>query len=88
MELAYSPNFLKNLKKLPPSLQDEAIEKMELLKVIANHKRLKVHKLMGRLSAQYSFSVNHKTRILFVYLPTRPKTAYLTAIGDHDVYDT
>ncbi len=86
MELAYSPTFIRLLKILPGALQEEAIEKITLFKNPAHH-LLKVHKLHGRLAGRYSFSVNFKTRIIFCYLSTKPKTAYLLAIGDHDVYE-
>ena len=86
MELCYAPTFIRMLKALSSELQTEAIEKIELLKERKYHPMLKVHKLRGRLKDRYSFSVNYKTRILFVYI--KPKqTPCLLAIGDHDVYD-
>ena len=75
------------LKKLPVSLQKQAIKKIETFQDTSNHQSLRVHKLSGELDEQYSFSINYKMRIVFVYLPTKPRSAYLTAIGDHDVYD-
>lgn len=87
MEVAYSPKFVRLLNSLPPALQEEVIEKVELFKNEKNHPALKVHKLHGRLKEQYSFSVNYQTRIVFVYLPKKPKEAYLLTVGDHDVYD-
>lgn len=87
MEVAYSPKFVRLVNSLPPALQEEVIEKVELFKNEKNHPALKVHKLRGRLKDQFSFSVNYQTRITFVYLPTKPKEAYLLTVGDHDVYD-
>ncbi|MBU1126539.1 MAG: type II toxin-antitoxin system mRNA interferase toxin, RelE/StbE family [Patescibacteria group bacterium] len=72
---------------MPPELKEEAMEKIELLRDVKNHKQIKVHKLGGRLKGRYSFSVNFKTRIVFRYLNTKkPQEVLLTAIGDHDVY--
>lgn len=87
MEVAYSPKFVRLVNSLPPALQEEVIEKVELFKDQKNHPALKVHKLRGRLKDQLSFSVNYQTRITFVYLSTKPKEAYLLTVGDHDVYD-
>ena len=87
MEVSYTPSFVRALNKLPPELQEEALEKIDLFRDQKNHKQLKVHKLSGRLKGRYSFSVNYKTRVVFNYLQTNPKEARLDAIGDHDVYD-
>lgn len=87
MEVAYSPRFIRLVHSLPLALQEEVIEKVELFKNEKNHTSLKVRKLRGRLKDRFSFSVNYRTRITFVYLPTKPKEAYLLTVGDHDVYD-
>ncbi len=85
MQIAYALNFLRMFKSLPPELQNEAYEKIELFRDPANQARLKVHKLRGRLSGRYSFSVNYSVRIVFRYMNS-PKEALLLAIGSHDVY--
>ena len=87
MKISYSPMFVRRFNALQEPLQEEAIEKIEQLKNPTNHKSLKVHKLTGSLEGRYGFSVNYKIRILFRYLATKPKEAYLLTIGDHDVYD-
>ncbi|MFA4845242.1 MAG: hypothetical protein WC654_01655 [Patescibacteria group bacterium] len=87
MEVVYAPKFIRMLKILPHALQEEVIKKIELFKNKDHHRHLNVHKLRGRLQEQYAFSVNYAYRIVFVYLPTKPKKAYLIAVGDHDVYD-
>lgn len=87
MEVAYSPTFVRLFKSLPVALQDEIVEKIEVFTNPANHKVLKVHKLSGRLAGRYSFSVNFKTRVVFAYLKTKPREAYLLAVGDHSIYD-
>ena len=87
MEIFYSPKFVRMLKALIPSLQNDAIEKIQLFQDVKNHHALKVHKLRGRLKDQYSFSVNYQIRITFIYIPSKPKEAYLLTVGDHDIYD-
>lgn len=84
MRVAYTPTFLRQLGSLEPDLRDEAIEAVKQFEDLKNHKLLRVHKLKGRLLGRYSFSVNYKTRIIFLYL-TKDEVVLL-AIGDHDVY--
>lgn len=84
MKISFKPIFIRQLNKLEQSLQEEAIEKIELLKTPRNHKQLKVHKLKGPLQGRFSFSVNYKIRIIFSYLSK--KEVVLLAIGDHDIY--
>ncbi len=87
MEILYTPTFVRMFKTLPLALQEEIIEQIERFKDSGNHRALKVHKLSGRLAGRYSFSVNYKTRIVFTYRKTQPRSALLLAVGDHDVYD-
>lgn len=84
MNVAYAPPFFRQLKKLEPSLQEEVFEKIELFEKNPKDPILKTHKLKGRLSGNFSFSVNYKTRIVFQY--SSKEEAVLTAVGDHDVY--
>jgi plasmid maintenance system killer protein len=84
VSICFKPTFLRRLHALPRALQDEAIEKIELLKHPAHHRALKVHKLHGQLAGCYSFSVNYQTRVVFEYL-SKTEIVLLT-IGDHDVY--
>ncbi|MCH7529879.1 hypothetical protein IIB50_02065 [Patescibacteria group bacterium] len=84
MDVSLSPQFRKQFRKLEQSLQEETLEKIELFKDKNNHKQLKVHVLHGRLKDRYSFSVNYKFRIVFMYLSKNE--AVLLAIGDHYVY--
>lgn len=65
-------------------LQKEAFSKIELFKNKNDHRALEVHKLKGKLSGSYAFSVNYKYRIVFDYISQ--DEAALLAIGDHDVY--
>ena len=87
MEISFTPSFIRMLKSLSPALIEESIAKIELFKNPENHVSLKVHKLKGRLKDSYSFSVNYKIRIVFMYTDAKPKEARLDAIGDHDIYD-
>ena len=86
MEVSFKPSFLRQFKKLPFPLQDETHERIELFKSSANHVSLKVHKLHGELKDCYSFSVNYRYRIVFMW-EVQNKSAVLLAIGDHAVYE-
>lgn len=84
MDIAYTPQFLRMLRKLELALQEEAVEKIELFEKDPTHTQLKAHKLKGKLKNRYSFSVNYQTRI--VYTPLSKTEVAFLAIGDHDVY--
>lgn len=85
MEVKYSVRFLRQLKKINKSLQEEIIEKIELFKKVENHKQLKVHKLNGRFETYHSFSVNYTHRIMFDYISKNE--VVLLKVGDHDIYE-
>lgn len=84
-EITFSPKFLKTVKKLKSNLLGEIIQRVDLLKNEKNHGPLKVHKLKGKLKGRYSFSVDHKNRIVFNYIDD--KTIYLLNFGGHEIYD-
>jgi len=84
MKLQYRATFLRQLKKLEKDLQEEVLEKLNLLKDKENFKQLKVHKLQERLKDFFSFSVNYKYRIIFSYENT--KIINILVVGDHNVY--
>lgn len=83
--LIYAPRFVRQFKRLPKELQEETFQKIELFRNIKNHAILKVHKLHGKFSSSYSFSVNYKTRVVFDYV-SKTEVALLS-IGDHDIYN-
>lgn len=85
MIIRYKPSFIREFKKLPIGLQEDVLEKISIFSDVGNHKKLKVHKLKGRLSAFYSFSVTYSHRIVFEY-ESKNEVVFLT-IGDHDVYN-
>ena len=84
-EITYAPKFIKNLKKTKGDLKEEILNRVEMLADESNHEMLKVHKLKGRLKDRYSFSVDYKNRIVFVYLDEN--TIYLLNFGGHKVYN-
>ncbi len=84
MLVRFKPSFIREFKKLPTELQEEAFERIELFKDPNNHQSLKVHKLKGRLKDFYSFSVTYSHRIVFTY--EDKNTVTFLSIGDHSIY--
>ena len=84
LKIAYKATFLKKFNKLPPNLQDEAREKIEIFREDPFHPFLKAHKLHGRMDGMWSFSINYEYRIIFQYI-LKDEVALL-AIGNHDIY--
>ncbi|HAZ16781.1 MAG: hypothetical protein A3H59_00980 [Candidatus Jacksonbacteria bacterium RIFCSPLOWO2_02_FULL_43_9] len=84
MDIFYTPAFTRQFSSLEYVLQEEATLKIEQFKDLKNHQQLRVHKLKGHLSGRYSFYVNYRYRIVFVYQGN--DVAILLAIGDHEVY--
>jgi mRNA-degrading endonuclease YafQ of YafQ-DinJ toxin-antitoxin module len=84
MLIGYKPSFVREFKRLPAELQEEALERIDLFRNVENHKKLKVHKLKGRLKDFHSFSVTYSHRIVFSF-ESKNEVVFL-AIGDHIVY--
>ena len=84
IKIFFKPTFVKQLNKLEKELIDEVIEKIELFKNQKNHKLLKVHKLHGKFTGRFSFSVNYKYRIAFRY--ESKNEVVLLDVDDHDIY--
>jgi mRNA-degrading endonuclease RelE of RelBE toxin-antitoxin system len=84
IQVVYTASMLREYQKLPPDLQDEVKEKLELFKADQFHPFLKTHKLKGALRAQWGFSVNYAYRVIFMY-DSKNTVAFLH-VGDHDIY--
>jgi mRNA-degrading endonuclease YafQ of YafQ-DinJ toxin-antitoxin module len=87
LRIGYKPAFVRQWKKLPKALREEAKERIAVFCKNPREPSLHVHKLKGPLAGRWSFSVNYAYRIVFVYVDTHKQEALLLAIGDHDVYD-
>ena len=84
MQIDYKPTFIRAYNKLPPELQLEVKEKLQLFKDSSNHERLRVHKLHGLLKQFYSFSLTYAHRAVFYY--ETKQNVIMVDLGDHDVY--
>lgn len=85
MKIHASSAFLRKLKEADNTLQEEILEKIDLLKDKRNYERLKVHKLHGKFKKYYSFSVNYKIRIIFIRMEN--DDIVLSSIGSHEIYE-
>jgi len=79
----YSSQFKKSVKKYRQ--QRKQIEN-KIKKFLENpfDKSLKTHKLTGKLSSYWSFSINYHLRILFEFIDS--KTVGFIDIGTHEIY--
>lgn len=83
--VGFTPEFFRRLKKLTPQLQELAFERIELFKDRTNHQRLDVHKLHGKYTGFFGFSIDNKNRIMFEWVSGTE--AILHTVGDHSIYD-
>ncbi len=83
-QILYSRQFVKKIKKLPSRIQQLAIKKEKMFKQDISHPGLKTHKLSGKLSSCFSFSVSHPHRILFII--ENNQTVVFINIGTHSIY--
>ncbi len=81
----YSPKFAREYKKLPLELKKLAERKEKLFRLNPLDPKLKTHKLHGRLSEFWSFSIDKKYRIIFEF--GENDIIYFHSIGDHHIYD-
>lgn len=82
--IKYSSTFRKNLKKFPKPQLKFLDRQDKIFRDEIFDPRLKTHKLKGRLSDFYSFSVSYKYRIIFHF--EDKNTIVFDNIGTHKVY--
>jgi addiction module RelE/StbE family toxin len=79
----YSSQFKKSIKKYRQN-REQIKKKMEQFLKDPFDKSLKTHKLTGKLSSYWSFSINYHLRILFEFIDS--KTVGFIDIGTHEIY--
>ncbi|MBU2082140.1 type II toxin-antitoxin system mRNA interferase toxin, RelE/StbE family [Patescibacteria group bacterium] len=84
MNIEYSPKFFRMYKKLSKDVKKLVEEKIEIFGKNPFDVRLKTHKLSGALRDYWSFWINQKYRITFVFWDS--ETARFHSVGDHDIY--
>ncbi|MFH1423822.1 MAG: type II toxin-antitoxin system mRNA interferase toxin, RelE/StbE family [Candidatus Nealsonbacteria bacterium] len=84
MRIFYSPEFKRRYKRLPFEIHKKIEEKEIIFRKDPFDPQLKAHKLHGRLSDFWAFSVDESRRIIFKFQDN--KTIRFYAIGDHSIY--
>ena len=80
----YSKKFLRQLERLPKRIVDLAQEKEVIFRENSFDPRLDTHKLHGKEKEVWAFSVTHRCRIKFLFLPGGG--VLFLEIGRHDIY--
>ena len=78
----FDKNFSKKIKK-NPQLRAKIIKQVELLKENLKHPSLKLHKLTGKRTQEYSFWIEGNLRITFMIIDN---IILFTDIITHDEY--
>lgn len=84
MRVYPAKQFQKSFKKLPIDIQKTAIQKDQLFRNNPYSPQLKTHKLKGKLSKFYSYSVKYSYRIVFEFADK--DTVIYQDIGTHEIY--
>lgn len=81
--VVHSPKFQRSLQKLPLGLIEKIVERILILQKDVFHPSLQTHKLHGKLSGLWSFSVDQKYRVVF---ERARNSLILLDVGDHAIY--
>ena len=73
--------YKKKIKKRP-ELRELFWKKIELFTVEPFHKSLRTHKLTGKLSSLWAFSIDYDTRLIFEFV--NEDEVSLVDFGSHD----
>ena len=84
LNVIFSEKFIEQFESLPQKTKILAEKKIALFQADPRNPSLKTHKLHGALREYLSFSVDHKTRIVFEY--GTKSTIHFLKIGDHAIY--
>lgn len=85
MEILYSPQFVKEYRRLSAEVKNKAEEKEKIFRSNPFDARLKTHKLTGRLDGFWAFSIDYHYRIIFKFQDNEKVRFY--AMGDHSLYN-
>jgi addiction module RelE/StbE family toxin len=83
MDINYTATFKRSLKKYK-QFHLVIISKINLFRQNLRDPSLKVHKLSGKLSNMYAFSINYDLRVIFKF--EDDKSITFLDIGTHSLY--
>jgi len=84
MQIFYSSQFAREYKQLPSDIKEKAKKKEKIFRKNQFDRRLKTHKLKGKLDEFWAFSVDFHYRIIFKFQDSNTVRFYV--IGDHSIY--
>lgn len=85
-KIIYTKHFLKQYKKLTPTLKKKTKQSVTKFQKNPKDKSLKAHKLTGPLENFYSFLVDYKYRVVFE-IDKKNKQITLLKVGGHEIYN-
>lgn len=80
----FTPHFLKSFSRLPLAIQELAKKKDSWFCRNPFDSRLRTHKLKGKLSGTWAYSINRNYRVLFRFLNGDEVIYY--DVGTHGIY--
>ncbi len=83
-KIVYTSIFVREYRNLPDEIKNQAEKKEKIFRQNPFQSSLKTHKLKGKLSEFWSFSIAHKYRIIFEF--AGENIAYFHSVGNHDIY--
>ena len=86
MKIVFYPLFQRSYKRLDRRIQLLADEKIAIFGRDAFDPRLHTHQLHGKLKNVWSFSVDARHRVLFIFLDDPRDSAAFVDIGSHGLY--
>ena len=81
MKITYSKQFLKTIRRLPPKIQAQLADRVELFGANPLDKRLRNHSLHTPYKGSYSINISGDYRAIYTLIDDR--TALFTHIGTH-----
>jgi addiction module RelE/StbE family toxin len=84
IKIYFHPQFKKSYKKLTLTIKKKAEIKEKIFRKNPFHPSLKTHKLKGKLKDIWSFSVDNKYRIIFIF---DNNDVIFLDIGGHEIYE-
>ncbi|MBI2446649.1 MAG: type II toxin-antitoxin system mRNA interferase toxin, RelE/StbE family [Parcubacteria group bacterium] len=83
MKINYHPRFINSYKKLSLSIKNKAEVKECIFRKNPFDRRLKTHKLHGKIKNLWSFSIDAKYRVVFEF---DNSDVIILDVGNHEIY--
>lgn len=84
IKILFTKPFLKQYNNLTGNMKEKVKEKIDIFKIDPKNPTLKTHKLNGKLTSFYSFSVDYSYRIVFDI--NKDGDFVFLKVGNHSIY--